>query len=142
MAKYDNGILPLFDDADHVTGAVATGQSVNGGRFVAPSGGFQSGPALTASSPANDGGNLQVAQCGAAAKALGVAAYDAPNPGDKVHIYTGRFIVPMTAGGNITAGQEVESDANGKPVTLASGRPNGIAVSSATSGNTVYIRLS
>jgi hypothetical protein len=142
MAKGDNAILPLYEDADHLTGAVASGQAVNGGRFVVPSGGFQSGPALNAGSPASDGGNLQVAQCGAGAKALGVAAYDAPNPGDKVHILTGRFVVPMVAGGNITAGAEVESDANGKPITLNTGRSNGIAVSTATTGNTVYIRFS
>jgi hypothetical protein len=142
MAKGDNAILPLFDDADHVTAAVAASSAVTAARFVAPVTGFQSGPALSASSPASDGGNLQVATCGAAAKALGVAAYDAPTPGDKVHIYTGRFIIGVTAGGTVTAGQEVESDSTGRAITLASGRPNGIAVSSATVGNVVYIRFS
>jgi hypothetical protein len=47
----------------------------------------------------------------------------------------------MVAGANITAGVQVESDAAGKPITLASGIANGIAVSTATTGNTVYIAL-
>lgn len=140
MAKGDNAILPLFQDADEIT-CRATGAIV-GSRFVVPSGGFESGPALSAASPASDGGNIKVAQAGAGAKALGVAAYDAAADGDKITVYTGRFVVPMTAGANITAGVEVESDAAGKPITLASGRSNGIAVSTATTGNTVYIRLS
>lgn len=141
MAKGDNPILPLYEDADHITGAVASAGSVLGGRFVVPSGGFQSSPLLNAATVATDGGNVQINQAGAGARALGVAAYDAPNPGDKVTIYTGRFVVPMVAGGSITAGQQVESDAAGKPITLATGVANGLAVSSASSGQTVYIRL-
>jgi hypothetical protein len=141
MAKGDNAILPLFQDADEITCAVASGQSVTGGRFVSPSGGFQSSPLLNATTPATDGGNIQIAQTGAAARALGVASMDAGST-EKVMVYTGRFVIPMIAGANITAGQEVESDAAGKPIPLASGRPNGIAVSTATSGNTVYIRVS
>lgn len=139
MAKGDNGILPLFDDADHLT-CRATG-AITGGRFVAPSGGFESGPLLNAASPATDGGNIKIAQAGAGVRALGVAAYDAAADGDKIHVYTGRFVVPMIAGANITAGVQVESDAAGKPITLASGVANGLAVSTATTGNTVWVRL-
>jgi predicted RecA/RadA family phage recombinase len=142
MAKGDNAILPLYDDADHITCAVAAGQAVTSGRFVSPSGGFQSGPLLNPAAAATDGGNIQVATTGAGAKALGVAAYDAPNPADKVHVYTGRFVVPMTAGAAITAGQQVESNATGQPIPLATGVVNGIAVSTAANGATVYVRLS
>jgi len=147
MAKGDNAILPLYDDADKVTCAVASGAAVSGGTFVVPSGGFQSSPILNAGTPATDGGNIQIATCGAGAKALGVAAMDAPTPGDKVLVFTGPgLVVPMVASGTVTAGQEVMSDANGKPTTWAfatsnANKPNGIAVSTATDGNIVYIRL-
>jgi hypothetical protein len=139
MAKGDNAILPLYEDADHLTGR-ATG-AITGGRFVAVSGDLEASPLLNASSPSTTGGNIKVAQAGAGVRALGVAAYDAAADGDKIHVYAGRFVVPMVAGANITAGVQVESDAAGKPITLASGIANGIAVSTATTGNTVYIAL-
>lgn len=140
MAKGDNAILPLYDDGDHLTCAVTA--AVSSSHFVTVSGDLQASPILNAASPSTTGGNIQVATCGAAARALGVAAYDGPTAGDKIHVYTGPGqVVPVIAGGTVTAGQEVESDSTGRAITLASGRPNGIAVSSATVGNTVYIRL-
>lgn len=139
MAKGDNAILPLYDDADHLTGRATA--AIGGGRFVVISGDLEASPILSASAPSTSGGNMKIAQAGAGARALGVAAYDAAADGDKIHVYTGRQVVPMVAGANITAGVQVESDANGKPITLASGIANGIAVSTATSGNVVYIAL-
>jgi hypothetical protein len=140
MAKGDNAILPLYEDADNLTAAVTA--AVTGGRFVSPSASFQSGPLLNAAAPATDGGNIQVAHTGAGLKALGVAAYDGPAVGDKIPVYTGRFVVPMTAGAAITAGQQVEANASGQPIPLAAGVSNGLAVSTAASGATVYVRLS
>lgn len=139
MAKGDNAILPLYDDADHLTGAATA--AITGGRFVAISGAFQSSPLLNATTVAVDGGNMQIATCGAGAKAIGVAAYDAAATGDKIHVYSGRQVVPCTAGATVAAGAEVESDSTGRAITLASGRSNGIALSAATVGNVVYVRI-
>lgn len=142
MAKGDNAILPLYDDADKLTCVVATGAAISGGTFVVPSGGFQSSPILNAGSVATDGGNIQIDTCGAGARALGVASMDAPDVADKVLVFTGPgLVVPMLASGTVTAAEEVESDANGLPMTLATGIANGLAVSTATDGNVVYIRL-
>jgi hypothetical protein len=137
MATGDNSIVPLYEPGTRITAAVTA--AVTGGKFVRPSGNFQSGPLL---STASDGGNIQVATCGAGLRALGVAGYDGATAGDKIPVICGHdIVVPMTAGAAITAGQEVESDANGNPIPLATGRPNGMAISGAANGATVYIRL-
>jgi hypothetical protein len=47
----------------------------------------------------------------------------------------------MVAGAAITGGNEVESNASGNPIPLASGRPCGQAVATAGNGATVYVRL-
>jgi hypothetical protein len=140
MAKGDNPCIPLYYDSPPVTGAATA--AIVGGRFVVVGGAFQSSPLFNASSPATDGGNIQITQAGAAAKVFGVAAYDAAAALDKIPVWHGdTTVVPMVAGGTVTAGQEVESDAAGKPITLASGKAAGIAESSGAAGATVYIRL-
>lgn len=152
MAKGDNAILPLYDDGDHLTCAVTA--AVVGAHFVAPSGDLQSSPILNTSTVAVDGGNIQVATCGAGARALGVAAYDGPTAADKIHVYSGPgLVVPVIAGATVTAGEQVMSDSTGRAITFvqdvtpavgaaaATKVPNGLAVSSATVGLIVYIRL-
>jgi hypothetical protein len=94
MALGDNSIVPLYEPGTRITAAVTA--AVTGGKFVRPSGNFQSGPLL---STASDGGNVQVATCGAGLRALGVAGYDGPNAGDKIPLICGHdIVVPMTAG--------------------------------------------
>lgn len=143
MAVGDNPVIPLFEDGDRPTAAAAS--AVTNARFVRWATGFQAGPLLDVSSPTSPltGGNLpQAQQCVAGERAAGVAGWDAPNAGDVFPVIAGGgFIVPMLAGGTITAGQEVQSDANGQPITLASGRPNGQALNSTTVGNTVWVQL-
>lgn len=145
MAKGDNAILPLYDDGDHLTCAVTA--AVVGAHFVAVSGDLQSSPILNTATVATTGGNIQVATCGAGARALGVAAYDGPTSGDKIHVYAGPgLVVPVIAGATITAGDEAMSDSTGRAITWVfaasmANHPNGVAVSSATVGNVVYIRL-
>lgn len=140
MAKGDNAIIPLYLGLEPVTAAVQSGQAASGGKFVSPAGGFQSSPLLSASSPATDGGNFQVKTCPDAAKAYGVAAYDAAST-EKVLVYRKGTVVPMVAGtGGVTAGQQVEVAA-GLPVTLASGIAVGIAISTATATNVVWVEL-
>jgi hypothetical protein len=89
------------------------------------------------------GGNLpQVAQCVAGDRAFGVAGFDGANAGDVIPVINGPgIVVPMNAGAAITAGQEVQSDANGDAIPLAAGKSNGMALSGAGLGTTVYVRL-
>jgi hypothetical protein len=50
-------------------------------------------------------------------------------------------IVPVTAGGTIAFGAEVEVGTGGKAVTIASGKARGRAVEAGTNGNDVMIEL-
>lgn len=142
MALGDNAIVPLYRRGIDLTGR-ATG-AIGSGKFVRFSGAFEGGPLLDIStplSPLTGGNNFRVALCGAGAKASGVAAFDAAADGDKILCYGPGEIVPMTAGAAITGGDEVESNASGNPIPLASGRPNGQAVATAGNGTVVYVRL-
>lgn len=84
-------------------------------------------------------GQLKAATATAATRAFGVAARDAAS-GTRVLVLK-QGIVPVTAGGTIAVGAEVEVGTGGKAVTLASGRPVGLAVSAGTSNADVYIDL-
>jgi predicted RecA/RadA family phage recombinase len=142
VATGDNAIVPLHEVGDRIT--AAAGAAIGAGRFVRISANMQqTSPLLdisTSLSPLT-GGNLPVvSQCTAGQKAFGVAEWDAAAAGDVLGVYCGHFIVPMVSGAAITAGVEVESDANGAAITLASGKANGIAVNTAV-GGVVYVRL-
>lgn len=77
----------------------------------------------------------------AAGLTVGVAGRDAA-AGAKVHVLrTPGAIVPVTAGGTIALGAEVEVGSSGRAVTIASGKARGRAWSAGTSGNDVYIEL-
>lgn len=89
------------------------------------------------------GENIRVAHCGAGEAAIGVARFDAPVIGDLVGV---RFVgagsvIGVTAGAAITAGQEVQSDANGQAIPLAAGKSLGIAVATAAVNETAQIAL-
>lgn len=141
MATGDNPTIPLYEPGSRITAAITA--AVVSGTFVKISGSFQGGPLLSVSAPLTGGNLPQVAQCTAAAKAFGVAGADGALSGDVIPVICGPgIVVPMIVGaGTVTAGQEVECDAAGKPITLASGRPCGMAISTATATNVVYIRL-
>lgn len=142
MATGDNVVTPLFDPVGKPSAAVTA--AVGAGRFLKISGNFQAGPLLDVSTPTGPlvGGNLmQVAQCVAGDKAIGVARWDAAAAGDVVGVLgVPGMIVPVVAGGAIVAGTEVQSDANGAAITLAAGKATGYAVS-ASVGGIVYVRL-
>jgi hypothetical protein len=142
MATGDNAIVPLFDPGAKITAAATA--AIGAGRFVKPSGNFQGGPLLDVTGPTTPltGGNLmQVAQCVAGDKAVGVAGWDASGAGEVLPVYNGPgIVVPMVSGAATTAGAEVQSDANGAAIPLAAGKSNGMAVSAA-SGGVVYVRL-
>jgi|SRR6187431_351122 len=97
--------------------------AVTGKRFVKISGNRQSGPGLSATA---EGSNYQMAQAVAGDRAAGVAAWDVPINGKGNCIQQG--IVPVTSGAAIAAGAEVQSDANGKAITLAAGKSLGICM--------------
>jgi hypothetical protein len=147
MATGDNALIPLFEEGDRPTVAVTA--AIGSGKFVKPATGFQGGPLLDLSGPTTPltkGNLMQAALCGAGQRAFGVLAWDTTAADDVAPMIatpTG-MIIPMTAGATITAGQEVQSDASGNPIpwdgTLASVR-NGLAVSGAANGATVYIQL-
>lgn len=77
----------------------------------------------------------------AAGLTVGVASRDTAS-GAKLHILREPgSIVPVTAGGTIAVGAEVEVGATGRAVTFAAGVKRGRAWSAATTGNDVFIEL-
>lgn len=126
-----NEAIPFFEEGRRVT-CHATG-AVVGRRFVTVS-----GDAV--------GGNYAVAQSGAGADVLGVAAYDAA-AGRPVPVDVGQdMIVPVSAGAALAAGQSVRSDVDGRAVPATG--PNGtvvhavgVAMTAAALGDDAEIRL-
>jgi predicted RecA/RadA family phage recombinase len=136
MGMNDNPCIPFYEPGKSITCQASA--TVTGKRFVAISGNRQSGPAL---STATDGGNYLVAPAGAGVRAFGVSGHDAAS-GEKVKVRRGSgWVLPVTAGGTITAGAEVECDSVGRAIALASGKALGIATTGATSGNDAEIAL-
>lgn len=82
----------------------------------------------------------QVKVCGAGAKAFGVAGYDAAiNAEVKLFLASHGIILPIVAGEALTAGWEVESNAEGKLVKLAAGKAVGLVLTKAASGKDAEI---
>lgn len=73
--------------------------------------------------------------CAAEAKALGVTEY-AADAGNQATV-NGNGIVLIEAAGAIAVGAQVESDANGKAVTLSAGASNGYALDAAAADGDV-----
>jgi len=76
---------------------------------------------------------------GAGAKARGVALFDTDSGAQCSLVALGFALV--TAGGSIAVGAKVESDANGKAVTLSTGELNGFACNAASTGEDVLVKL-
>jgi len=92
---------------------------------------------------ASTGGNIMVNPATAAlGTAIGVAAYDAPI-GSLVKVWLKGVgnILPITATGAISAGQEVEAAANGTVSTKSAGVPVGLAVADAADQTDAQILL-
>lgn len=116
-----NESIPLFRPGQDIT--ALTTAAVTGKTFVN----------VTGPTDPTNGTLVRVATSAAGARALGVAAYDAAS-GARVPVIRG-CITPVTCGAAVTAGAEVESDAAGKAITLATGKPLGKAVSTTTAAN-------
>lgn len=121
-----NECIPLYRPGNDVT--CVTTAAVTGKTFVAQS------AAMTT-------GLISVAPATAAGAVFGVASYDAAS-GARVAVIRGsKSIVPVTAGGTIAYGAEVEVGAGGKAVTLAAGVAVGVAVSAGANNADVYVSL-
>lgn len=126
-----NECIPLYSPGTEIPCQASA--AVTGKRFVHVSG--AASPALTA------GGNIPVAHATAAGAVTGVSAYDAAS-GAKLSVIRGSgIVVPVTAGGTIAVGAQVEVGTSGQGVTNSAGRAVGIALSAATSGNDFFCQL-
>ncbi len=124
-----NESIPLYRPGDDIT-ATAAGAIV-GKTFVD----------ITGVVNAATGTPITVATATAAALSVGVASRDTA-AGAKLQVIRGKGqVLPVTAGGTIAAFAEVEIGANGRAVTLASGKARGRAWSAGTAGNDVFIEL-
>lgn len=72
---------------------------------------------------------------------VGVAAYDCASGGLFTVLSDKGSIVPVTAGGTVAVGDEVEVTATGTVIKKATGIAVARAYSAATSGNDVFVRL-
>ncbi len=129
-----NEAVPFFFPGDALP-AVAGSGGVTGKTFVAPTGPLSAGLGTA-------GGYPTVVTCGASAKPVGVAGFDAIATA-QVSVYT-EGVIPVTAGANLSAGQEVMSDASGHAIvwdtTLAHAKA-GLCLGDTTSGNDAPIVL-
>lgn len=130
-----NECIPYKSLADTITAKCSA--AVVGKRFVVVSGdrtggggGGAEGSTTTGVGLSTDPDNVyKIKQAGAKVAALGVAAYDAAeNALVKVFARGVGNILPITAGGAFAAGEEVESDAEGRAVKLAEGKALGMAM--------------
>ncbi|MDH3007095.1 DUF2190 family protein [Gordonia alkanivorans] len=119
-----NESKPLFRPAAAITARATT--AVTGSRLVAPSGTYD--------------GNFPVTHCGDGASPLGVASADIPS--GQLGTLLREGVVPVTAGAAVTAGQSLQSDAQGRVVPRTTGRTVGLAVANGTTGLPTYVALS
>jgi hypothetical protein len=155
MSHMLNECIPLKTPAEKVT-VQATG-AVTGKRFCKISaprvgGGIAGGTSVVTTSGPGYGANTlstdvidtyQVIQCSVSGEAaLGVAQWDLTTGqvGGAFKLGVGH-VLPITCGANITAGTEVQTDATGKAIPLASGKALGYALDSALSGADCEIAL-
>lgn len=132
-----SAIEPFYEPGDNITGHTTT--AVLAGRFAELKG-RQSGGSPGLSSSAN-GGNYLTTYPAAGKKADGVYLTNAAQ-GTKTTVRGAPGAVfPVTTGGVIADGDEVEVGAAGVAIKLATGIAVGKAMVGAASGGTAEIRL-
>lgn len=125
-----NECIPLYRPGQDIT--VKASAAVTGKTFVK----------ITGALKASDGTLATAAPADAAGLAFGVAAYDAAKDANVAIICGPGHVVPVTAGGAVTAGAEVQVGAGGKAVVLAAGKPAGLALSTSTAdGDELFVQL-
>lgn len=123
-----NESIPLFRPGGDVT-CLTTG-AVTGKTFVDVSATVDATTGL-----------IKVNTCTAAARAFGVATYDAGS-GARVPVICGPGVITVvTGGGVVAAGAEVEVGTGGKAVVLASGKAVGKAISTGANNADMFVRL-
>lgn len=139
---FTNVLIPIFESDRRLTARCTA--AVRGRRFVAISGDIPGGMYGTE--------NIRVAECGLGVKPVGVSNNDGLL-NEEIGLTNDGAVVPMPAGAAITAGQQVQSDAQGRPIPWAGfdpaattpqtgPNPAGIAVTSqATVDADVAIKL-
>lgn len=130
-----NEAIAYFDPGDDLTCQAAA--AITGRRFVVPTLPKQVASQALASDGA--GGNPIVAMAGAGVKPLGVSTYDQPTIGGKIPIMRGHKVVPVEMGAAGTVGAEVQSDATGRAIPLAAGRPAGMLLNTPTAAGQIGI---
>jgi predicted RecA/RadA family phage recombinase len=111
-----NLCTPYYEPGARPTGR-AFGSAVVGKRFVAIA--AKKDPGSAGLDAGATGGNILIAPAGANdAKTFGVAEHDAAI-GKTTAVLRGGFIVPVTAGAAITAGQKLAVGALGKAIPVA-----------------------
>lgn len=130
-----NEAIAYYDPGDDITCHASA--AVTGRRFVRPSGAKQ----VASQALATDGlgGTIPVAHAGAGLKPLGVSAYDQPTVNGKLPVMRGHKVVPVETGAAIAAGAEVESDATGRAITLATGKACGICLNAPSAAGQIAI---
>lgn len=124
-----NESIPAYRPGQDVT--ATAGGAITGKTFVD----------ISAALGVAAGTPITVVTATAAGLSVGVASRDTAS-GAKLQVVRGKgSIVPVTAGGTIALGAEVEVGASGRAVTIASGKARGRAWSAGTSGNDVFIEL-
>lgn len=118
---------PIYDPAEAITGK-ATGAALVGGRLV------------KVQAAKTDGNPLAVAHCGASDGPVGAVAHDTAQD-DVTPVYTHGHVLPLEAGGTVTAGSKVEVMAAGKVQNLASGTKVGVAFTAGGNGDAVLVQL-
>lgn len=139
MAVGDNPVIPLFEEGHRPSAAAAA--AVFAGKFIKVGADIQHSPVLDPANPLVGGNLMQVVQCVAGDRAIGVSGWDAPTIGDVLPVICLPLVVPMVAGAAVTFGNEVQSDAAGLPIPLAAGKSNGLALNSAAGGAIVWVAL-
>jgi len=127
-----NECIPYYEPGSRITAHCEA--AVTGKRLVDISDPVQAGGAGQGLSTSIAGGNIVVSPATAAGLCIGVASHDAAAGKKVTVILNAGAVVPVTALGAITAGDEVEIGAGGKVATQNAGRAVGRAFSSAADG--------
>jgi len=119
-----NECIPKYSPGQDLTAHVAQSGGVTGKRLLAISANKQG---VEAVSDDTSGGNIVVSYPSAGGAVVGVAGYDTAEGAKTTLVRGAGKVVPITAGGTISAGQEVEATTTGKVVALGTAG-GGIAI--------------
>lgn len=124
--------IPYYEPGHQITAHAEA--AVTGKRFVKISEPKQ-GPASGALSTTSEGQNVIVSHCPAKERATGVAAHDAAKDAKVGVLATPGFVVPVTADGAVSAGEDVMVGTAGKAAKVAGGGASATATSGVVADN-------